>query len=349
MDVPAVAVAEPRVLAIDLEGAACLGRAERVERPRRNPSHAAGPVPESPARRDRPALARARRPPSRSAVDAVGQAEPVDLEIGGVGVALDRGTGRTPCRASRRAGRGPCRRVRPDARRSRASSPPGAAPRASGGSGPPARPGAASRSATGRRRRNTASGRGGRSGPGAPSRGARSRRGSSTGRSPARPSASASLGKCSLIRTPGVARRDRGELAADLRRARRAWGPRCRAGWARPTGRSGCTTSPGRSPSLYRRRRPRRTVAARPRKRPGSPSPVRASIPARRTSRRGQPSRRRPPHSVHRCLLVELIAAEFPRDPPRSNGPGCLTSAEHLRPVIYPSTGDLSTIRATTD
>ena len=44
----------------------------------------------------------------------------------------------------------------------------------------------------------------------------------------------ASNGKCSLIEIPGtlVAMAER---SANRPRERRAWGPRCRAGWARPT------------------------------------------------------------------------------------------------------------------
>ena len=61
-------------------------------------------------------------------------------------------------------------------------------------------------------------------------------------------------------------------------RGRRAWGPRCRAGWARPTGRSGCTTSPGRTPAASDRLS---APAPRPtRVEPRQPRPVNASPPA---------------------------------------------------------------------
>ena len=115
VDVPAVAVADLRVFALDLERAPGLGRDEGIERLRlesrpRMPADA----PERPAG-SRKARARRGDRPSARGVSPSGRPSPLDLEARRVRVALDPRTGRTPCRASRRAGRVPCRPGRPGA------------------------------------------------------------------------------------------------------------------------------------------------------------------------------------------------------------------------------------------
>ena len=192
VDVPAVGVAEPRVLAVDAErrpgprprrGRRRRGPGGRTTRPGRRRS--AEPSPRR----------RWRRASIRSGVMPSGRVRPPTLEAGGVRVALDgerverlaepagvlpggpaaggRGVGDGPGHRHARRQRRPLRR--PDLRHDRAEV------------RPILRRGAA-------RRRNTAAGRGGRSAAGGRWRGGPGRRGSSTGRSPASPSAARASG-----------------------------------------------------------------------------------------------------------------------------------------------------------
>ena len=324
MDVPAVAVADLRVLALDLERPARLGRdrARRAPGPGSRPRPGGRPRPgraRSPRRAEqarggraagrarRPRAGRARRPGSR-----------------GRWGRPRRGTGRTPCRASRRAGRGPCRRGRPGARRSRASSPPSAARRRVG------------------RHRATSAPRCGQSsgeGPSASefgvgarwpvrSRWAVERWAKSSWlierTIASRCACAASRGKCSLIRTPGRLVAIVRELAADLGGGVGLGVPGVELARARPTGRSGCRRGPGRS-----RRRGRRR-AARRRKSSGSPRPVSVSAPARSASRRVGAHAEEPAASLPpvRCGLSPSPSAL------RSDGSARMAAMFNLRSTV---------------
>ena len=171
---------------------------------------------------------------------------------------------------------------------------------------PPAPPGAASRWARARPRRRTAWGPGARS----RLRWALERWAGSSwvmDRMIARRSVrAASLGKCSLIRTPGHGGSRSTESSLGSRSAHRALGPRYRAGWARPTGRSRCKPWPGQSrqladsPDAPPRPAPAGPAWARWLNRAGRLSPVIARAPAPSTWRRVRVRRacRSPAHAA---------------------------------------------------
>ena len=217
--------------------------------------------------------------------DPVGQAEALDLEAGGVGVALDgerveRLAEPAAVLAGGLAAGGGRVRDRPGHRhRLRERRRAGAEP---GHQRPQVRP-VARRGAGGVGMR--ASGRGGRSGAGGPSRGARSRRDSSTGRSPA-----------------GASAAQQREVLADPD-ARASWWRSCRSSPRISAGASGLGSQvsswlgpPHRKIRMHDFARPNPSglaAAARLRYSSGNPNPAIARAPARIADRREIPRPRR--------------------------------------------------------